>query len=1209
MQGKGFLCMTKQTVTDVANNMSTETSYSYHLSKYFPQLTSSVNKAGSTTLTTVSNTWTYSTPVTGVVFPYISSSTQSNSITGHSVTQTFTHDSYGNPTQLVKSFNNGVTETTTNVFTNDGTNWLLGKLTSTTVQYAKSGETTINNIIGFTYSSDGILKPDLIKYYEGTTYYYYKNHDYNSNGNLTQIYEYGTNIGSRQTNYTYETNGVRTKTVTDIHGHETEYFYDSYGRLSSEQDYLDNTTSYGYDNMGRSTTVSQADGLVATTSYGWGLTGGPTYAVSYIQKSGNEGSLTKNWYDELGREIRSDVKGFNGANIYTVTEYNTKGQVYRVSEPSTTTSPSQWNTNTYDTYGRISGITRPSGRNTTYTYGSGTSRITETTGGITSWKETDSQGLLTIAHDNGGDIIYSYFPDGKMKSITAPGNAVTTFEYNDTPRNQTKLIDPSAGTIEYTYDAFGRLKTQKNALNQTTTYNYYADGRISTIVHPSGEGTDLYSYNTNKQLTNISNSTTMIARTDGYDSKGRINSILESIVGSYFSTTFTYDTKGRISTRTHPSGIVETNTYNANGYLSTITATGGPGANWMITNRNERQQITGAVYNNGLITSFGYDSYGYPSSSSAQYSGTSKQDYRYVFTSSTGNLYSRQNYLKSKTETFAYDNLNRLTGVSGPENITMQYNANGNIQRKSDLAPGLFTYNHPTKPYVVTEINSSNSAISSLAQNITYTSFDQPLLITESPYQATFTYNDEGQRAKMEVKQSGSTILTRWYAGSRYSKETAGATTKEYTWIGGDAYTAPLVAVKQSGTYTYYYLLRDYLGNITHQLDMSNNVVAEYNFDAWGRRRDKDTWSYTLNGEPDLLAGRGFTSHEWLPWFNLYNMNGRLYDPIVGRFLSADNYVQAPGFTQSFNRYSYCLNNPLKYTDPSGFMTYKEYMDATYGEGNYDYRGQPAGTWGGGGSGSSGGSFGGGGGGYGGPGYGQNGTGLNGVYYDWYSSTYRSTNPGNYEVGWNYASNVASQYGDPVSAIIFSGTSSNPYQTFRGVHYADGSTWYVGEGYSAGTRGGNIPDWIGWTNNAATATAYGAAITGGSAGMLSNGAIRYYSNAWRGNQYIKTFNLSKLGTRIGYGTTGVGIIYGSINFAMSDQSWGDYGQLGVSLLSSVLTLGVYTAPIGIGVGLIDVAGGFNGFYNYLDTQQQFYNSMGGVMVPANGIPYYIQLRK
>jgi RHS repeat-associated protein len=322
------------------------------------------------------------------------------------------------------------------------------------------------------------------------------------------------------------------------------------------------------------------------------------------------------------------------------------------------------------------------------------------------------------------------------------------------------------------------------------------------------------------------------------------------------------------------------------------------------------------------------------------------KDYRYSFNPVTGNLNSRQNYLLSKSESFTYDNLDRLKTVTGPQNLSMDYNPNGNITEKSDVG-NVFGYTHPTKPYALTGIETSTGLVPEALQTVIYTSFEQPLVITESPYQATFTYNSEGQRAKMEVKQSGSTILTRWYAGSRYIKETEGANTKQYTWIGGDAYTAPCVAVKtNTGAQVYYYLLRDYLGNITHQLDMSNNVVAEYTFGAWGRRRDKDTWSYTLGGEPTLLTGRGFTEArsvspcfgehseakadgrtnpdelcdigKWLPWFNLYNMNGRLYDPVVGRFLSADNYVQMPGFSQSFNRYSYALNNPLVYTDPDG---------------------------------------------------------------------------------------------------------------------------------------------------------------------------------------------------------------------------------------------------------------------------------------------------
>ncbi len=150
-------------------------------------------------------------------------------------------------------------------------------------------------------------------------------------------------------------------------------------------------------------------------------------------------------------------------------------------------------------------------------------------------------------------------------------------------------------------------------------------------------------------------------------------------------------------------------------------------------------------------------------------------------------------------------------------------------------------------------------------------------------------------------------------------------------------------------------------------------VVGEYNFDACsvklgfcecsetktevelipkseagreGRRRSADDWSYTLDANDlALFAGRGFTGHEHLPWFNLYNMNGRMYDPLVARFLSPDNVIQNPTSTQNYNRYSYCLNNPLKYTDPSG-NTYKQYMKATYGEGNYYYRGDAPGSWG-----------------------------------------------------------------------------------------------------------------------------------------------------------------------------------------------------------------------------------------------------------------------
>ena len=101
--------------------------------------------------------------------------------------------------------------------------------------------------------------------------------------------------------------------------------------------------------------------------------------------------------------------------------------------------------------------------------------------------------------------------------------------------------------------------------------------------------------------------------------------------------------------------------------------------------------------------------------------------------------------------------------------------------------------------------------------------------------------------------------------------------------------------------------------------DESGNLVERYSYDAWGNPRDPHTQKVYDAGEaPALMLGRGFTGHEHLRQFGLINMNARLYDPELGRFLSPDPYVQSGFGPQGFNRYSYCLNNPLCYVDEDG---------------------------------------------------------------------------------------------------------------------------------------------------------------------------------------------------------------------------------------------------------------------------------------------------
>ncbi len=403
-------------------------------------------------------------------------------------------------------------------------------------------------------------------------------------------------------------------------------------------------------------------------------------------------------------------------------------------------------------------------------------------------------------------------------------------------------------------------------------------------------------------------------------------------------------TKGRLY-RKYFDGTTEYEQYDydtSSGYLYRIqfTAGGTTTTVWQMTTMDEYSRIRQATIGS-TSASWGYDS----NNMLSQIAATGVQQYNYSFDVNTGNLNSRTNFLKSKTESFGYDpnNLDQLATVTGPVNASVSYtpDKNGNILTKSDA--GTFSYN--LTPYAVSDIGNHQN-ISSTPQSINYYSFEKVQDITEGSKTAEFVYNAGHQRIRMTLKTSGATTKTCWYFGSSCEREQIGSTVTQYIWIGGDAYSAVAVAKKVgTGSWTVYNIFRDHLGTITHL--KTGSTISEYSFDAWGRRRDKDDWTYTLSSEPALFADRGFTAHEFLEDFKLYNMNGRMYDPVVGRFLSPDPYIQAPDFSQNYNRYSYALNNPLVYSDPNGEWLIEALVFAafTYFKTAHDNRNEETGKW------------------------------------------------------------------------------------------------------------------------------------------------------------------------------------------------------------------------------------------------------------------------
>ena len=188
-----------------------------------------------------------------------------------------------------------------------------------------------------------------------------------------------------------------------------------------------------------------------------------------------------------------------------------------------------------------------------------------------------------------------------------------------------------------------------------------------------------------------------------------------------------------------------------------------------------------------------------------------------------------------------------------------------------------------------------------------------------------YTYNVIDERIKaIHYDSLNQVIKTTWYAGP-YEQVDSGTVTKHYYYINSPE--GPIALAIQNGAETpvIYYLCKDHLGSITGIMNSAGNILEEYNYDPWGRRRNPADWSYSNVAVP-TYTNRGFTGHEHLDIFNLIDMNGRIYDSEIARFLSPDPIIQDPYNILNYNRYSYCVNNPLKYTDPSGNFFVIEFM-------------------------------------------------------------------------------------------------------------------------------------------------------------------------------------------------------------------------------------------------------------------------------------------
>lgn len=758
--------------------------------------------------------------------------------------------------------------------------------------------------------------------------------------------------------------------ATDINNVVTRNWFDDFGRAYASANSLGQETE----------TIRRL--MTNTTGIGTLPPIGEVHA-HFVEKTTTSGAPTQfKYYDVMGRQVAQATQGFDGLSyIVQTSKYDLYGQVISQSNPHYTSDMAYFTTSVYDKFGRVESIAAADGTNSTVTYSNDgfTTSTSVTFDSVTQGNQIQSKtetknvlGQTVTINDEAGFINYRYDATGNLTKVIGVDNVeiVTSF---DKLGRKTGMIDPDKGTWSYQYNALGELTSQTDARGHITTFYRDAVGRtLERQVSGNGvtESTN-YDFGISHLLqSEYFTGTNALTKQYFYDGFGRANLVRSSLDnGKTYAMQTTYDEFGRVfqqfdadesslegclsSTNTVVGVCLGVqNNYNNLGYLESQEEAR-YGNNTADADRDVFQEVT-AMDAFGNVTSFKqndakitsnrvYDQQtGYIKDIQAS-NGVLIQDNDYQF-DAIGNLRSRTRHALATTasltidsnsrsiqsESFQYDNVNRLTHIDNVE--FMQYQANGNIHWKKGV--GNYCYNS-ARPHAVSGIGSANcitqdyqydangNMTSGRGRTLTYAHYDKPTSIANTAGTTDFAYDTGRKRYKRVTTENGKTTTT-YYIGNTEVVEVSDGTSEVRRYLPNAIQTH-----FSTGAIKTRYLHKDHLGSINTITDDDGKILEKVYFDVWGKRMSIDSLQWNTVAQSQAastlvsvldITPRGFTGHEHVDHADIIHMNGRIYDPTLGRFLQADPHVQAPQNSQSLNRYSYVLNNPLSYTDPSGYF-------------------------------------------------------------------------------------------------------------------------------------------------------------------------------------------------------------------------------------------------------------------------------------------------
>jgi RHS repeat-associated protein len=771
-----------------------------------------------------------------------------------------------------------------------------------------------------------------------------------------------------------------TKRINALNQSETLTYEQGFGGVATLTGPNVLTTSWEYDGFGRKTREVKADGTETRLSYEYcqGINSGtascPTVggaagaylirSVPYGKTGAQNGPAVTVYFDALSREIRTETQGFDGNGTSTLirkdTQYDNLGRPYKVSRPYYAGQAVYWTTVTYDALSRPVLETRADSTTMTTVY-SGLKVTVTNAKGQTRVVRKNSQGkIVSVVDALSQEMTFVYDALGNLLESHDPFGNVVAMKYDQRGR-KVQMKDPDMGTWNYAYNGAGELVRQVDAKGQIATMEYDPLGRMT-----ARNEADLISHWYYDEYKDHSvcdkgigrlceaEASTGYNRKETYDVLGRPVQTV-TMLDTTYTVGVTYDgTTGRLATQTYPTGLTLRYVYTSLGYLREVRDNGTNALYWRAEDLDAEGRMRQQMFGNNVVTQQTFDPANGRLTGILAGAGNGVQSLSYQY-DTIGNIESRTDSNLSVTETFLYDDLNRLTHSTVNAAAVMEtkeyvYDGMGNITRRSDA--GDYHYNPSgagsLRPHALAELvlngggrrayaydangnltsetdyDAAGNVLTEKGRSEFYTSFNMPISLGSSGLSLAFYYGPEHQR----VSQISSAEGTTWYLNPGNSGELLfekdvrpdnSVEERHFITAGGQVVALVKRTTDANGAvWSTRYLHRDNLGSTTAVTDENGAVVERLAYEPFGKRRYITGVDAPLGVITGQNTDRGFTNHEHLDSLGLIHMNGRIYDPMVGRFVSADFLITDPYDLQAYNRYSYVFNNPLIYTDPSG---------------------------------------------------------------------------------------------------------------------------------------------------------------------------------------------------------------------------------------------------------------------------------------------------